>query len=80
MDASPRCAYSGNMARTIQLRDVPERIRTILKVRAAQEGMSLSGYLNRELQRVVERPTMREWADLTRHAEPVPAKRRPGLC
>jgi plasmid stability protein len=64
------------MSTMIQIRDVPERIHITLKVRAAREGMSLSDYLKRELERVAERPTMREWLELTRQAEPIPAKRR----
>ena len=41
-------------------------MRRALEVRAAREGMRLSDHIKREL------------ADLTRHAEPVPAKpRRP---
>jgi plasmid stability protein len=63
------------MSTMIQIRDVPERIHTTLKVRAAREGMSLSDYLKRELEHVAERPTMREWLELTRQAEPIPAKR-----
>ena len=63
------------MSTMIQIRDVPERLHITLKVRAAREGMSLSDYLKRELERVAERPTMREWLELTRQAEPIPAKR-----
>jgi hypothetical protein len=37
--------------------------------------MSLSDYIKRELERAVERPTMREWLALTRQAKPIPAKR-----
>jgi len=63
------------MSTMIQIRDVPDRIHTTLKVRAAREGMSLSDYIKRELEHVAERPTMREWLELTRQAEPIPAKR-----
>jgi plasmid stability protein len=63
------------MSTMIQIRDVPDRLHTTLKVRAAQEGMSLSDYLKRELEHVAERPTLREWLDLTRQAEPILAKR-----
>ena len=37
--------------------------------------MSLSDYLKRELERVAERPTMREWLELTRQTEPIPGGR-----
>ena len=63
------------MSTMIQIRDVPERIHTTLKVRAALEGMSLSDYLKRELEHVAERPTMREWLELTRQTEPIPGGR-----
>jgi len=59
----------------IQIRDVPDPIHTTLKVRAAQEGMSLSDYIKRELEHAAERPTMREWLETTRQAEPIPATR-----
>ena len=59
----------------IQIRDVPEPVHSTLKARAAQEGMSLSDYLKRELERTVERPTMREWLELTQRARPITAKR-----
>lgn len=42
----------------IQLRHVPEALHRKLKVRAALEGMSLSDYLLREVERVAERPTV----------------------
>jgi len=44
----------------IQVRNVPERVHRTLKVRAAQEGMSLSEYLLRELERIAKRPTLSE--------------------
>ena len=59
----------------IQVRDVPEQVHSTLKARAAREGMSLSDFLKRELERAAERPTIREWLDRTQQAKPVPAKR-----
>lgn len=44
----------------IQLRNVPDETHRALKVRAAQEGLSLSDYAKRELQKLVERPTAEE--------------------
>ena len=35
--------------------------------------MSLSDFLKAELDRIVERPTMREWLDLTSQAKPLPS-------
>ena len=59
----------------IQVRDVPEPVHSTLKARAAREGMSLSDFINRELERAAERPTMREWLERTQQTKPIPAKR-----
>ena len=59
----------------IQVRDVPESVHGTLKSRAAREGMSLSDFIKRELERVAERPAMREWLERTRQSKPIPAKR-----
>jgi hypothetical protein len=59
----------------IQVRDVPESVHGTLKSRAAREGMSLSDFVKRELERVAERPTMREWLEHTREARPIRAKK-----
>jgi plasmid stability protein len=44
----------------IQLRHVPDELHRKLKARAALEGLTLSDYLLREVQRVAERPTLAE--------------------
>jgi antitoxin FitA len=44
----------------IQIRNVPEDLHRALKVRAAQQGFSLSDYLLREIERVASRPTLDE--------------------
>ena len=59
----------------IQVRDVPDQVHSTLKVRAAKEGMSLSDLIKRELELAAERPTMREWLELTQRTRPIPAKR-----
>jgi hypothetical protein len=59
----------------IQVRDVPDSVHGILKSRAAREGMSLSDFIKRELERVAERPAMQEWLERTREARPIRAKR-----
>jgi plasmid stability protein len=59
----------------IQIRDVPDQVHSTLKARAAREGMSLSDFIKRELERTVERPSMREWLELVQQAKPIPAKR-----
>ena len=63
------------MSKMIQVRDVPESLHITLKSRAAREGMSLSDFIKRELERVAERPTMREWLERTQQAKPIPVKR-----
>jgi plasmid stability protein len=67
--------YAENMSKMIQVRDVPEQVHSTLKARAAREGMSLSDFIKRELERTAERPTMREWLELAQRAKPIPAKR-----
>lgn len=49
------------MSKMIQVRNVPEALHRILKIRAAAGGMSLSDYLLSELREIAERPT---WAEL----------------
>jgi antitoxin FitA len=44
------------MARTIQIRNVPDDVHRVLRTRAAAAGLSLSDYLLGELIRVAERP------------------------
>lgn len=70
--------YSINMSATatkmVQIRDVPETIHTTLKSRAAREGMSLSDFIKRELQRSVERPTMQEWLERVQQSKPIASK------
>jgi antitoxin FitA len=69
------CLYVYGMTKMIQVRDVPESVHGTLKSRAAREGMSLSDFIKRELERVAERPTMQEWLERTQQAKPIPAKR-----
>ena len=45
---------------TLQIRDVPEDIKRVLKIRAAAAGQSLSEYALAELRRSAERPTFAE--------------------
>lgn len=59
----------------IQVRNVPESVHATLKSRAAREGMSLSDFIKRELERVAERPTMQEWLERTQEAKPIAGKK-----
>jgi plasmid stability protein len=63
------------MSKMIQVRDVSDQLHGALKARAAREGMTLSDFIKRELERTAERPTMREWIEMTRRAKPIPSKR-----
>ncbi len=47
----------------IQIRNVPETLHRRLKARAAMEGISMSRYVLREIERSLERPTRRELLD-----------------
>jgi antitoxin FitA len=62
------------MSKMIQVRDVPDPVHSTLKARAAREGMSLSDFIKRELERVAERPTMREWLESVQQAKPIRVK------
>ncbi len=46
---------------TIQVRNVPEQLHRQLKVRAAQEGRTLSDYVLDELRVAAGRPKMSQW-------------------
>ena len=63
------------MSKMIQVRGVPDDVHSTLKARAAREGMSLSAFIKRELEHIVERPSMREWLDLTQKMTPIHSKR-----
>ena len=45
---------------TLQVRDVPEDVKRVLKSRAAAAGQSLSEYVLAELTRAARRPTLAE--------------------
>jgi hypothetical protein len=63
------------MSKMIQVRDVPEKLHSTLKARSAREGMSLSDFIKRELERAAERPSMREWLDRAAQTKPIPSRR-----
>jgi plasmid stability protein len=54
--------YGARMPKTIQIRDVDDETYRVLRSRAAAEGLSLTAYLKRELDRMAG-PTMGEWID-----------------
>jgi plasmid stability protein len=65
------------MSKMVQIRDVPDKVHSILKARAAREGMSLSDFINWELERTAERPSMQEWLAHTQQARRISAKISP---
>lgn len=54
------------MQTMIQIRNVPETLRRRLKARAAIEGLSMSRYILREVEKALERPSRRELLDAIR--------------
>jgi len=62
------------MSKMVQIRDVPDSVHSTLKARAASEGISLSDFIKREIERVAERPSMREWLQRTRQTKAISSK------
>lgn len=63
-----RCACYGvaDMAKMVQIRNVPDDIHRTMKARAARAGMSLSDYLLSEVRAVAARPTIEEMVERLR--------------
>jgi plasmid stability protein len=59
------------MSTMIQIRNVPDPIHRTLKARAAEEGLSLSDYLLRELRQIAARPTPAQMLERLSAREPV---------
>lgn len=49
-----------HMPKMIQIRNVPDEVHTTLKVRAAEEGISLSDYIKRDLEELAKQMTIEE--------------------
>jgi len=58
----------------IQIRNVPEETHRRLKARAALEGMSMSDYILRELEKLAAQPTLEELRDRIAELPPVELK------
>jgi len=52
----------------VQIRSVPQGLHRRLKARAALEGVSMSGYVLREIQKSLDRPTREEILERLRAA------------
>jgi plasmid stability protein len=61
----------------IQIRNVPDDLHRELKARAAQNGMTLSDYMLRELRTLAPRPTMEEWLARAAKLKPVEVDETP---
>ena len=61
----------------IQIRNVPEFVHRRLKARAALEGISMSRYVLREIERALERPSRRELLEAIRSQPEVTLDRSP---
>ncbi len=55
------------MSKMIQVRNVPDQLHRKLKVRAAEQGVSLSDYILVELRRLSERISPQELAERAGH-------------
>lgn len=58
--------HARRMAKTIQVRNVPEKVHRRLKARAAEQGVSLSEYILTELTRFAALPTREEMRERLR--------------
>lgn len=63
------------MDRMIQIRHVPEAIHRRIKTRAAEEGLTLSDFLLREVVRIAEQPTAREVLDRLATLPPIRSRK-----
>lgn len=54
------------MSTMIQVRNIPDSLQRRLKARAATEGVSMSAYVRRLIERAVERPSRQEVLDRLR--------------
>ncbi len=61
------CDYPDRMSSVmVQVRNVPSELHRRLKARAAIEGLSISAYVLREIDKALERPTRQEVLDRLR--------------
>ena len=60
------CFHTHSMQTMIQIRNVPEALHRRLKARAAIEGLSMSRYILREMEKALERPSRRDLLEAIR--------------
>ncbi|HEY0590710.1 MAG TPA: hypothetical protein VGF40_03010 [Thermoanaerobaculia bacterium] len=63
--------YLGNVAKMIQVRNVPDRLHRELVRRAARRGVTLTEYIEQILEREVARPLAEELFERIASREPV---------
>lgn len=63
----------------VQIRNMPDAIHRKLKARAAEEGLTLSDYLLRELRVSAARPTRAQLLERLRSRAPFEPKTPPGV-
>jgi plasmid stability protein len=60
------CIQNDVMAVQLTIRDVPERVRDELALRAAAEGKSMQEFLRAELARLAAKPSLGRWLEEVR--------------
>jgi antitoxin FitA len=65
------------MAKSVQIRNVPDRIHAVYRARAAKAGKSLSEFLLLELRRWAEVPTKDELLEVILRQKPLHLKTAP---
>lgn len=58
VDMLSACEHALSMSKMIQIRNVPDEVHKKLKMRALEEGLTLSDLLVREARQLAERPTL----------------------
>jgi antitoxin FitA len=65
------------MSKMVHFRDVPDKVHSVLRARAAKAGMSLSEFLLVELRAVAERPSLDELLERISHREAATPRESP---
>lgn len=60
VDMSAAWPNVSHMSKMIQIRSVPDEVHRTLKVRAAEEGISLSDYIKRDLEELAKQLTIED--------------------
>jgi antitoxin FitA len=66
LDRQIACEHVTRMNKHVQIKNIDEAVHRKLKIRAIEQGMSLSEYLKRELSSLANRPTNNEVLDRLR--------------